>query len=98
MIRHPQKKALDIEFEAKFNEWQGKQTPLARATDKLESSTAKIEQDNNNAIYEKMHPFNRCGKFDLRFMEETFGYTNGVRSMRIARCDDRELTQEEIDD
>ena len=76
-IKMPWMKELSDELDAQFAEWQTKQSPLARSTDKLESTTAQLELSSNEAIYNKLNPFNMCGKFDLRFMEETFGYTNG---------------------
>ena len=87
-------KSLEKEYDAKLIEWRAKQTPLAVATDILNRVNAQMEEELLNRIYNRMNPFNQCGKFDLRFMEETFGYTEG-RSMFIHNA---ATTKEQIDE
>jgi hypothetical protein len=65
---------LDREYEGKFQDWLEQQTPLARSTDKLLSTSSRLEQQLNDEIYARLNPFHRCGRLGERFMEETFGY------------------------
>ncbi|MGC1580441.1 MAG: hypothetical protein WA766_03105 [Candidatus Acidiferrales bacterium] len=73
---------LAAEYDARLAEWQSQQSGLIRAINKLESSTAKLEEQRNNVLYDRLNPFSGCGKFDLQYMEETFGYAPQTMHIR----------------
>jgi len=82
-IRNPKIKELITEYEERYVEWLAKQSPLSLSIDKLQAANDRTEQGINDRIYERMCPFNRCGKYEIVFMEETFGYTDR-RSMQMS--------------
>lgn len=71
-IGNPKIKKLDDEFEAKFAEWQAKQSPLERSLDKLKAMTVKTEAMVNNNQLRQVAVVNGDGTIDAKEMEKTF--------------------------